>query len=586
MQEHLQQQLAAPSIGGKLAEELESARVELKKKMKFLYLPFETIAEKCYDFQFQEGIKPPSHPCTLRVMEARLPSHFVDENISKDIVILVVGQTGAGKSTQIDGILNYLLGVKWLETVRFKVVDEKMTVTQQSRAVGEAVSQTDTVTAYKIPAIKGGPVKSRLTIVDTPGFGDTRGLHFDAKIVDQMKRFFKEFPEHVASLSGVCFITQASAARLTESQQYVWDAILGLFGKDIAENIIPCFTFADGEKPQALDAVKACSIPMSMFFKFNNSALFVDPHGQQTDAVSKMFWDMGKKGMEKFLNALMSFTAKSLHLTQQVMQEREQLEATLEGLGPQVKLLLGQANSLRQTAEQVKMFAETMQGSKDFKVMVKVPKFRKHPTSPGQNTTTCLNCDTTCHEHCCIPDDKHKKGCVAMDSSGNCTLCRQHCHWTYHRNLPYVLEWYTEEKEETLEELKAKYDGANKGIADKTKILDGLLAEFEGTCEVLTSYLVRMNKCRQRLSEIAMRPRVIPSEEYIHMMIENEKNNQRPGYQDRIKVLEDLKKKSEMLRKAENPNFQEDLLKGFCLNEDQHIKQAKAKHRGRCRARL
>lgn len=55
----------------------------------------------------------------------------------------------------------------------------------------------------------------------------------------------------IYSLTGVCFVIPASAARLTESQDYVWNSILGLFGKDIANNILICFTFADGEKPQA-----------------------------------------------------------------------------------------------------------------------------------------------------------------------------------------------------------------------------------------------------------------------------------------------------------------------------------------------
>ena len=85
-------------------------------------------------------------------------------------------------------MLNFLLGIKWEEHIRFKVVDELQTVSKESLQVGGAASQTDAVTAYKIPAVKGGPVPCKVTIVDTPGFGDTRGLHFDYKIVDQMKK--------------------------------------------------------------------------------------------------------------------------------------------------------------------------------------------------------------------------------------------------------------------------------------------------------------------------------------------------------------------------------------------------------------
>ena len=341
-------------------------------------------------------------------MEAEIPAPFINQHVLKDIVILVVGQTGAGKSTQIDAMLNFLLDIKWGEAVRFKVIDEQQTVSAESLQAGRrciriekqlcrclhtycimiltddmssccelcenpefaraclnacpccsvslflpgaASSQTDAVTAYKIPAIKDGPLNANFTIIDTPGFGDTRGLHFDAKIVDQMKKFFQNFGGQVPSLNAVCFVTQASAARLTESQQYVWDAILSLFGKDIADNIALCFTFADGEKPQALEAVKAGGIPMVSSYKFNNSALFVDPRSPDTGAVSKMFWDMGKQSMQDFFHALEGFSSKSLHLTQQVLTERESLEAALESLGPQVQLLLSKASSLQTQAE-------------------------------------------------------------------------------------------------------------------------------------------------------------------------------------------------------------------------------------------
>ena len=47
-------------------------------------------------------------------------------------MVLVLRQTGGGKSTQIDGMLNSLLGIKWEEGIRFKVVDELQTVSKNS----------------------------------------------------------------------------------------------------------------------------------------------------------------------------------------------------------------------------------------------------------------------------------------------------------------------------------------------------------------------------------------------------------------------------------------------------------------------
>lgn len=561
--EERQKLLAAPSTGGHLFnvlkkdEKVNGLRVNPKNGLHVAYLPFKEMEVQDYMYSFGENIEPKKHKCLLRVMEAQIPAAHLDQDVTKEMVILVVGQTGAGKSTQIDGMLNFLLGIKWEENVRFKVVDELQTVSKESLQAGGAASQTDAVTAYKIPAVKGSPLKSSLTIVDTPGFGDTRGLHFDYKIVDQMKKFFNGMSNHVNILTGVCFVAPASAARLTESQKYVWNAILGLFGKDIADNILPCFTFADGEQPQALEAVKAGGIPMKAFFKFNNSALFVDSNDPVTDAVSKMFWDMGKTNMADFFTSLALMEPKSLHLSKQVMDEREQLELSLESLAPQIKVTLGYAHSLQQQAEQLARYDDQLEGLKDFKVKVEVPKCNKVPTT--NNTTTCTQCDHTCHRACKLENDDQKAKCWTM-KRGYCTMCPGKCHWSKHLNLPYILEWHTEVQERTLDDLKEKYDEANKGMIDKEKIMEGLVSDIHKSMDKVTQLIGKMKKCRERLNEIAMRPHTMPSEEYLQQMIKNEENGQQPGWQNRVAVLDQLKSHSRLLQDAEDPEFSKKMI--------------------------
>ncbi|CAL8366392.1 unnamed protein product [Boreogadus saida] len=79
------------------------------------------------------------------------------------------GASGAGKSTLVNGMINYILGVTWDDTFRFKLVDE-------GTAKSQAHSQTSEVTVYKLNHREGFQIDYSLTIVDTPGFGDTRGI--------------------------------------------------------------------------------------------------------------------------------------------------------------------------------------------------------------------------------------------------------------------------------------------------------------------------------------------------------------------------------------------------------------------------
>ena len=81
--------------------------------------------------------------------------------------ILVVGATGAGKSTLIDAIINYVLDVRYEDEVRFQLVD--LSKAESKKKQNQALSQTDNITIYKIPFFEKGNVPYALNIIDTPG---------------------------------------------------------------------------------------------------------------------------------------------------------------------------------------------------------------------------------------------------------------------------------------------------------------------------------------------------------------------------------------------------------------------------------
>ncbi|KAG9328154.1 hypothetical protein JZ751_016178 [Albula glossodonta] len=215
---------------------------------------------------------------------------------------MVVGATGAGKSTLINGMINYILGVKWEDEFRFKLIDE-------GKSKSQAESQTSLVTAYEINYQDGFQITHSLTIIDTPGFGDTRGIERDRQITEQIRTFFTS-DQGISEVDAVCFVTQASLARLTHAQKYVFDAVLSIFGKDIAENIQMLVTFADGQCPPVLEAINVSGVPcpkkggLPVHFKFNNSALFAentttdsntrsdDEEDEEDENFDKMFWSM------------------------------------------------------------------------------------------------------------------------------------------------------------------------------------------------------------------------------------------------------------------------------------------------------
>ena len=242
-----------------------------------------------------------------------------------------MGETGSGKTTLINAMINYILGVEWDDPFRYKLIDEKFKASQ-------AHSQTETVTAYDIYWTPGMRIDFSLTIVDTPGYGDTRGIERDQQITEIVKQFFND-RYGIQEVNAVGFVVAASSVRLTPTQRYVFDKILEIFSKDIERNICLLLTFADMQRPQVLDSIIQAQVPchkdedgQPSFNKFNSSALFVPKTDQLTDLYNSGLWSLGADNFKQFFMAVGQLNATSLTLTKEVLEERKQLEAKVEGI--------------------------------------------------------------------------------------------------------------------------------------------------------------------------------------------------------------------------------------------------------------
>ncbi|XP_068758331.1 uncharacterized protein [Montipora capricornis] len=293
-------------------------------------------------------------------------------------VIMVVGSSGSGKTTTVNAMINHVLGVEWMENFRFKMIHE-VSGNQGAKTIGnQAHSQTQFVTCYTLPYMKGFILPYHLTVVDTPGFGDTRGIERDKVITEQIRKFFEtEGLAGIDHVDAICFVAQAGNPRLTPTQQYVFDRILSMFGKDIRKNILVLFTFADGQRPQALSAILEAKIleDEKHFFKFNNSALFVANSGKDDeDNFDRMFWEMGINSFDTFFSFLAQMEPKSHILTKQVLSERVQLEVRLCGLREKIDLGVNKLSELQQLTRTFKQHAADINANRNLKFSVEEPR--------------------------------------------------------------------------------------------------------------------------------------------------------------------------------------------------------------------
>lgn len=242
---------------------VKNGQIKLTFDAKTIELPYTSSSEICARILTVHGEKNSFSKTFLKKL-------WPKQTEVEEKVILLVGVTGAGKSTLIDAITNFYYNIRYDDPFRLALID--LLDAEKRKQGNQANSQTDEITIYKLPYLENGNSKGfKLTIIDTPGVGDTRGINQDKKIIEKLGYLFEN--GNVSVLNSVCFVSKAGDARLTAGQKYIFDSLITNFGVDLVNNIMGLFTFDDGGPAKATDAFKEARIGLTAHFKFNSQAM-------------------------------------------------------------------------------------------------------------------------------------------------------------------------------------------------------------------------------------------------------------------------------------------------------------------------
>uniref|UniRef100_A0A3B1ITS1 AIG1-type G domain-containing protein n=1 Tax=Astyanax mexicanus TaxID=7994 RepID=A0A3B1ITS1_ASTMX len=389
---------------------------------------------------------------------------------------LMVGETGTGKTTLINTMVNYYLGI---------TEEEKMDQTE---------SQTSEITVYEIFS-EQKPFS--LSIIDTPGYGDTRGIDKDMEIPQNLHKLFLH-ETGVKDLDAVCLVLKASQNRISDAQRYIFEGVLSLFGKDIGENIVLFITHSDGLPPSnVLKAVEKEKIPcchdaenQPVHFLFNNRQS--EKHSTaKTKRAVKMAWEMGEESLEEFFEFLKSKVRKSLTLTVNVLKERIQLEACVQSLNERIEFIEEKQRELAGVQYALKHNKEQIERDRNHCFTITVVYKEKVDITDvpwwNRKATCCEECEENCHEFGCWLAP-FAKWCEVIESD-HCTVCK--CHYSKHKKEAKKYVAKKKEKTVTFNELKNEY--SNKKVPHEKK--------QEKNSSVKEAYEAII-----KLSEIALKP--------------------------------------------------------------------------------
>ncbi|CAE6461011.1 hypothetical protein ACGC1H_003103 [Rhizoctonia solani] len=147
------------------------------------------------------------------------------------ITILLIGETGSGKTSFMSLLLNLFEGSGPFE------LRDKHFIDAQS-GLHRTQSQTTEARIYSFTTIHGAKVE----ILDTPGLADTRGIEEDKK---HKERIYRAIQELITAIDGVMIVANGTVERLTVATDYTLNILATLFPRSILDNIGILFTNTD-----------------------------------------------------------------------------------------------------------------------------------------------------------------------------------------------------------------------------------------------------------------------------------------------------------------------------------------------------
>eukprot|EP01084_Bolivina_argentea_P291524 501037_1 len=462
--------------------------------------------------------------------------------------IIMVGQTGVGKTTLINAMTNYIFDVEYEDDHRLQLIETELSGRDQSH------SQTDNITCYHIASPENGNIDYDLSIIDTPGFGDTRGLLKDEQIVDDLKHLFATMQEDI---DAICLVIKSSESRLTAAQNYIFNTVFNLWSIDMQENIFILLTFCDCDDPPILDTLEQHPILKSgKMFKINNLAFKqlrrVQSDEAKTNGLDKLFWEVSQESFESFFATLEETKPKSLIKSQAILKRRTSINKS-------VNVILGYHDRLLQIKQRIAQQTKKLtQCKKEIIVnraqMITVHKWvKKYQDDENMVSTTCTKCPhQTCHVDC--PEARDKRYCIVMDNDGRCTMCPANCHYSDHIDCNYV--WTQIEATEkqrnwdTDPSLKGKYQQSIKNALLLRNELNELMIIEKGLEYDVKDEVKLIIFDRDYLKTNALRPSLSELGDYVDHLLENEYQSANRDA-DTIKCLQKYKIKENLLNCVE-----------------------------------
>ena len=409
--------------------------------------------------------------------------------------VLVVGETGAGKSTFLNFMNHYsafsdLLESDFEDQDLIKQIKNIVDSGNECYEKGKSMTQCS-----KKHEVTHG--KAKFVILDTPGMGDTRGLDQNKQnlqnIIDTTKQL--EF------INAICIVANGTQERLTISFKYVFNELQAFFPKTVMANIFlvatRCSLKTDIKLPFDQLGIQAKRV-----YCIDNPFTLVKDYSSETDEREK----------DAILEKLRFNTKQGIKQIEYLYEDIGKVEScntndflTLYKTKQEIELqMLNSLTAINQSESNEKEFnkvlneIQQLESTKDANVNFEyeVDQDTSHTETRSYHSTLCGHpkCYSTCHEHCGLAYSTDKQiflGCAGVAST-NCTTCGH----SYTEHMHNHAVWIKE-----IKKVKSTDEHKKKQFSDSSSQLETIATKKRKIEEEITKIKKQREENQKKLNK-------------------------------------------------------------------------------------
>ena len=376
--------------------------------------------------------------------------------------MLFIGETGSGKTS----FLNFIKRIQAIGSVAkaskdFRPFHDTML---ENAAANRMESKTSDAKLYKTK-ICGLDVG----VIDSPGFGDSRGL-------EQDKRHAKTIVSALTAedyINCICLIINGRTSRLSATLNYVLGQITAILPRAVLNNIVVVFTNAADildlnfdvrvleeffGQPVQTDRFFCIENPYCRFEKAKRYKKTLPPE-MIAESLTYAF-DKAGEMLRKFHKVISEFEPVNTHHFAELYKKKQEIERKTLHVLTEHRYQTKLEASMKKTEEEAEAAARTKMLNRDYKITRKLPRWLQVQSNDHHTLCGARDCYSNCHSPCNCRlkksfDKSVLRKCSSMNPDGYCKQCGHSYMLHYHNEVMH--KKVVEETEMIDEEVRRRF---------------------------------------------------------------------------------------------------------------------------------